>query len=225
MEELVVLAGPSASGKKTLAKGIQDGIRDLEQRLYVGDLRQWTLVSPRWLQQTTSERAILQYDFLWSYPGSNLSMIDDQTTLSSVLKAVKNVSIVTLWTPPERLARQLIDGKLRRALQDNSAQFLKARMFRLLPRGATLALCQMPGLDRMNRALPGHATLHHLLALAIYARAGEIVARYRRWFDFCDRETALIRRHLIVEYDKELHFLTRSEWAARVKSIEEADIS
>jgi hypothetical protein len=144
-------------------------------------------------------------------------MADDQTTLSSLFATTKNVSVVTLWTPPARLALQLIEGKLRRALQDNYAQHIKAGIFRLLPRATTFAISQTPGLDTINRFLPGHGTLHDLLVLGIYASASEVVARYRRWFDLCDVEKAKIQRHLIVEYDNELHFLTRSEWAARVQ--------
>ena len=162
------------------------------------------------------KQLILHYDFLYANPGSDVDMLDGRIALS-IFDRAREISFVTLWTPPARLERQVIEGKLRIPLQPNRVQLLKAGIFRRLPRSVILGFSRFPWLKQIARQLPGHAFLHHLLALRICSRPDQVVAMYRRWFELCDRQISKTRAHVIVEFDSELKFYSRDEWENRIR--------
>lgn len=224
IEHALIIAGPTACGKLTLIRHVAaGGAPDLQGAIGIERPQEWT-----WMRTGTMlrrpdaelERVILHHDFLWSYPGANLNSADRQEALSSILETTREVSIVTLWTPPARLARHLIDGKLRIPLQSNRVQRLKASIFRCLPRPAILGLSKIRWWNPIDRWLPGHAFIQYLRVLELCSRPDEVVAQYRRWFEYCDRHLAKTRAHVIVESDTELKFYSRDEWQRQVQAYE-----
>lgn len=171
------------------------------------------------LAELELKRLILNYDFLWSSDGSTVEAPGGNRT-SAILEGVGEVSFVTVWTPPARLERQLIEGKLQTPLQANNVQVLKAAIFRRLPHFVIRGLSRFPFLKQINHWLPLRPFIHHLLLLRIYSHPDEVVAIYRRWFQFCDRHISKTRAHLIVEFDRELKIYSRDDWESRIRIYE-----
>ena len=224
IEHLLIVAGPTACGKTRVIREIlSGGLPELGRRLGIEGW-QWTLMSTQAIAAFGGEldRVILQYDFLWSYSGLNLDMADGLAILSSILEDAREVSVVTLWTPPPRLERQFIQAKLRPPARPGAAQKpalerarfrVKTGLFRLLPRRFILWMARSPWLERIDAGLPGHILPRQLRVLGIYQRPARVADLYRRWFQFCDRQA--FRRQWIVELDGDLKFHSRAEWENR----------
>lgn len=226
IEHLLIVAGPTACGKTTLIRSLlENDVPELKKAMGVEHL-QWTPMTTQEVAAPSGgglDRVILHYDFLWSYAGLNLDMAAGLAILSSILAGARELSIVTLWTPPARLERQFIRAKLRasarpqaRTRQKPSLERVRFRMkivlFRLLPRRFILWLARSAWLEPIDARLPGHNLPRQLRVLGIYQRPGEVAALYRRWFEFCAGEASGARGHWIVELDGELKFHGRAEW-------------
>jgi hypothetical protein len=224
IDRVLIVAGPTAAGKSTFVKELTAGrLEPLQTRVGIPNLQEWPWLTMGSLVRRADvqlKEAILHYDFLWIYPSFDGQTPAAEKSLAAILNESREVSIVTLWTPPATLERHLIEGKLRVRLQANRVQGLKALIFRRLPRLAIRGLAKFPCLNSISRSLPGHAFLHHLLVLRIYSRPDEVVAMYRRWLQFCDRQISKTRAHVIVEFDKELKFYSRDEWENRIRIYE-----
>ena len=220
IEHLLIVAGPTGCGKKTLIREIlASRIPEVQTRIGVENLQECPWMGAHLIARLTElelKRLILHYDFLWSSDGSKVEMPGGQSA-SSILEGARQVSLVTVWTPPARLERQLIEGKLQTPLQANNVQVLKAGIFRRLPYFAIRGLSRFPFLKQINHWLPRRPFIHHLLLLRLYTRPNEVVAMYRRWFQFCDRQIPKTRDHVIVEFDRELKFYSRDEWENRIQ--------
>jgi hypothetical protein len=224
IERLLIVAGPTAAGKSTFLKKLIAGDSALLlESLAIEDIRQWKSIGANremgsW--DFDEDRLILHYEFLWG-PGHSDRPIPIATRLPVLLEAAREVSALTLWTPPERLERQLLDGKLRVALPPVPEQKIKAMIFRSLPLGAVRRLAAVAPLRMLNERLPTKPLLHYLLLLGTYSRPELVVALYRRWFDLCEKEAG-IEKTVIVECDDAITFYSRDEWERRVKTYEEA---
>jgi hypothetical protein len=224
IDHLIVVAGPTASGKSLLLSELRARrLPLLQEQIGVGDLQDWPQITTGTLLRQTDldlDHVILQYDFLWPYPSSIMDGVEWRAL--SVLEGARQISIFTLWTPPARLAGQLIDGRIRgpvnrntpdhRPARPTAAEALRMKAFRLMPRAAILGLTKFPWLNQVNHRLPNNALVHHLVALRIYSDAERAIAMYRRWFEFCDRRIANVREHVIVELETTLKFYSRDEW-------------
>jgi hypothetical protein len=166
------------------------------------------------------DRLIVHYDFVWA-PGGSILQSDWEKRALSIIGAAREVTLVTLWTPPERLERQLIDGKLRAALPYNALQVIKAGFFRLLPEFVVQRLSRAKMVDLFNRVFPGRLLTHHLLLLRVYSKGGSTADLYRKWLRFCDENVPHARAHCIVEFDSELKLHSREEWESVVASLTE----
>jgi len=107
--KLVVIAGPTASGKSTLIKKLQrNEIPEIAHKVGIDDEAQWTVLAANALT-TFSEpfvkRAIFHYDFFRSYRRS--AQVPQRDEALDVLDAVEHVTFVTLWCPPEILQQRL----------------------------------------------------------------------------------------------------------------------
>jgi hypothetical protein len=228
IDHLIVVAGPTASGKSVLLSELRaHRLPELQEQIGVGNLQDWPQITTRALIRQTDlelDHIILQYDFLWPYPSSVMEAVEWRAL--SVLEGARQISVVTLWTPPARLAGQLIDGRFRGPVNRNTpqsarragpAEALRMKAFRLMPRAAILGLTKLPWLKQLNRRLPTSALVHHLVALRIYTDAERAITMYRRWFEFCDRRIANVREHVIVELETKLKFYSRNEWETRIR--------
>lgn len=212
IDRLVIIAGPTAAGKSTFIKQLTARPPpEIRARYGLEDLPDWPqMVANRLVQldELELERLILHYDFLWAPGGARAP---------ALLDGAREITLMTLWTPAARLERQLIDGKLRAPFPASPAQRIKAAVFRLLPRPIVRRLAAALPLERLGRWLPERPLIHHLRLIRIYARADGVLALYRGWLEYCDRDIARAREHIIVEFDRELKFYSREEWENRVK--------
>jgi hypothetical protein len=217
IDHLLIIAGATASGKSALIREIRAGrLPELHTRLGVENPQQWPCASAhfieRWAEAEPNE-LILEYDFLWHDLDGEKRATDSAL---SVLERAREIFFVTLWTPPARLEKQFINGRLRAPIPPTRGGMLRAAIFRLLPRLIIRALSRLAFLEQINRRLPGTALLRGLLVVKIYSRPEQVSALYRRWFQFCGREISRTRGHLIVEYDTELKIYSRDEWEKRI---------
>jgi len=112
--KLVVVAGPVASGKSTLQDGMMRGeYPEIAARAGIGRPARWTKISAGWLPDLTEpsiDRLVLHYDFLRPYLAS--AKTHDRDEALDILGTAEKVTFVTVWTPPERLRKQLVDSEV-----------------------------------------------------------------------------------------------------------------
>jgi SAM-dependent methyltransferase len=124
VERLVVVAGPTSAGKSTFIREMLAGRRpELAAKLGVENFQEWTTTDARSLHRLTEpvlKRLLFHYDFLRHY-GINKVMYDADPALH-VIPAAQDVTLVTLWTPPPRLEKQLMKAKLARSRPRNFQQ-------------------------------------------------------------------------------------------------------
>ncbi|GEM_PF-1969367 len=226
IDQLVVIAGPTAAGKSILiGKMRTEGSFNLEKLLGIQDLGDWPEITAGAMKRHTDlheERLILHYDFLWPYPASVMESADGELALS-LLEGARDITMITLWTPGNRLARQLIESRLRSPVRGGPAEALKVRVMRALPTYVVLRLSRLRWWKAINRRLPTSGLVHHFLALGIYSDDARLLAMYRSWLRFCDERLPQLRAHVIVELGTELNVYSRKEWETRVTRKQEAE--
>lgn len=222
---LLIVAGPTAAGKSTVLDNLAtaDPLL-LRERLGVEDLRSWSRIGANRLvalKELQESRVILHYDFLWA-PENSRALGSLGNRVPALIRGAREISLVTLWTPADRLERQLVEGKLRKALASGWQEKLKAWLFRLLPRRSIRRLAAILPLESLNRLLPGRQLIHHLLLVRIYSRRERVIELYRRWLELCDAEGSGIQNDCILEFDRQMRFYSRAEWEAQ--ALKEDDI-
>jgi hypothetical protein len=224
IEHLLIVAGPSASGKSTLIRRLRaDGLPELARQTGV-EGRAWIRMRTQALAAPGAELqyVVLHYDFLWSYAGLNPDMSEGLEILTTILKGARRVSIATVWTPPARLVRQFIEAKLRVAPQRAPRKLtLKRAVFRLLPRWLIVAAAKLLDSKSMPGRFEDRPLVKQLKLVALYSRPEEVLRLYRRWFEFCDHRIADAVAHQIVEIDGKWKFHSRAEWENRVRPRED----
>lgn len=116
IKHLVVIAGPTSSGKSTLI-GEVTGRRlpIMAAKLGIENLPAWPHVGAHSIREFSTpalEGLIFHYDFCLNDGSAG---IYEQTRDLDVFKSAETISFVTLWTPPARLERQLYEAALRRS--------------------------------------------------------------------------------------------------------------
>ncbi len=115
IKRLVIVNGPTASGKKTCCRklvanqlpevaariGIEDGA---DWGPYVHANRLWKPSEPQ------VDKMMLHYDFLRPYLRS--AKTNERDEAMDVLQAAEHVTFLTIWTPPERLRKQIAEGEI-----------------------------------------------------------------------------------------------------------------
>jgi hypothetical protein len=120
IEHLVIVAGPTSAGKATLIEAMMRGrAADLVDSLGIKSPEGWRVADANTISDISEpdlEGLILSYDFLLPYIRGNRSYHDDQAF--HLLETARKVSFVTLWTPAERLTRQLSEDEDRKTRPD-----------------------------------------------------------------------------------------------------------
>jgi hypothetical protein len=115
INHLVVVAGPTSAGKSALIKAITSHqLPELVAALGIENLKEWRVADANAvaeLSEPYTQGLILHYDFLRPYKRRSRSYRDDKAF--HLLEAAREIFFVTLWTPPPRLERQLLEGELR----------------------------------------------------------------------------------------------------------------
>jgi 2-polyprenyl-3-methyl-5-hydroxy-6-metoxy-1,4-benzoquinol methylase len=118
IQHLVIVAGPTSAGKATLIEALASGqAAELAASLGIKNLEGWRIADANAIAdiaESDLEGLILSYDFLLPYVRGTRSYHGDQ--VFHLLETARKVSFVTLWTPPERLARQLSGDEARSSL-------------------------------------------------------------------------------------------------------------
>ena len=112
---LVVVTGPTSAGKKTLCRRlVGDEIPELAARIGIERGAEWgPYVHANRLWQPSEpvrDKMILHYDFLRPYLRS--AKVHRRDEAMDVLDTAEQVTFVTIWTPPERLRRQIHDAEI-----------------------------------------------------------------------------------------------------------------
>jgi len=220
--KLLVLAGPTACGKSTfLDKVSAPEWANLGARLGLGPIGEWPRMAANRLALSPDldlKYLTVHHDFLWPPRESSVEKPGGSRALA-ILEGAGEVTLVTLWTPAERLEAQLVHGKLRSALPYSLTQIFKAGAFLILPGFALRRLSDTKLVNLLTRRFPDRALFHHLRLLRTYSSAEKVTALYRRWLEFCDMRMPMARAHLVVEFNERLKIYSRDEWEHRVREL------
>lgn len=115
IENLLVVSGPTSAGKKTLMRKLtSNDLPVLAQMMGTPDGSVWGTPINAAREPTAAEPAspylLLHHDFL--RPMLRGTMSHERDEALDLLKVADNVTFVTVWTPPEILARQVHDAEI-----------------------------------------------------------------------------------------------------------------
>jgi len=114
VDELIVVAGPTSSGKSSLIEEFVAGEHpELAEQLGVESLKGIASLDATKLRKDKTlryRRLILHYDFLRPFDRS--AKTHDRDEGLDVLRSAQGIHFVTIQTPPDRLRAQLVEGEL-----------------------------------------------------------------------------------------------------------------
>lgn len=227
IERLVVVAAPSAAGKTRIKQELQaHGLPALASRLNLANLGDWQHVSRKIMKRAIrpEPKGLVLFECNLT-PGyvRKLPYHRDELTVQ-LLEQAQEITFLTVWTPPARLAEQRMKREWQRFDRDRRkvgramASLSRLRRFvilvllRYLP-GPTARVATRLLSSRLGRRLLGNRSGGSLERLfAFYLRPGEIVQCYRDWLLFCERYASKTRAHIIAEFDGDLKLYSRDQW-------------
>jgi hypothetical protein len=185
VNRLLLIAGPSCSGKSTLIQRLCAGeLPDVAARLRMGDPAAWQCLLPNDLtgfQGETLERVILHYDFLRPWIGGRTTDYGAEGPLQLAGTAAE-VTLVTLWVSPEELHRRMAERRsafisaLLRGRPWDSETLRTSRRNIGPPPDRSRSLGKTWAIVRELRRLGGK--------VRSYRRRGEVEALYEAWVSF-----------------------------------------
>jgi SAM-dependent methyltransferase len=126
LKHLVIVAGPTSAGKSTLIEAMKsERGPELVLSLGIENVQGWRIVDANAVAEIVEaelDGLILSFDFLLDYMQGTRSYADDKTF--HLLETAQKISFVTLWTPPERLARQLSADEARKSWPEKTQRRL-----------------------------------------------------------------------------------------------------
>jgi hypothetical protein len=134
IDRLVVVAGPTSSGKSTLIAALAEGgAGEIAARLGIAPETTW---EPSGLYEIISDTRpqlptmVMHYDFLGRLRDADHTA--QRRALLDVIGCCRDVAIVTLWTDPTRLYEQFEQSELRGYVNSRGAQPTNPKTLRLL---------------------------------------------------------------------------------------------
>lgn len=114
IERMLVVAGPTSSGKSTLIERLQGGaLPELADAIGLDKPAEWPMVGASQiarLREPRMPRLIFHYDTLYPYLRS--AKTHEREKSLRLLDAAGEVVSLTIWTPPDALRRQLEEGEI-----------------------------------------------------------------------------------------------------------------
>lgn len=194
VDRLLLVAGPSCSGKSTLIQRLCAGeLPEVAARLRMGDPAAWRCLLPNDLPAIPEldgeplERVILHYDFLRPWAAGQTTDYGAEGPLRLAASAAE-VTLVTLWVPPEELHRRMTERR---------SAFIAALLRGRPWDSETLRTSRRssgPPPDRRRSLRKTWAIVRELRRLGekvrSYRRRGQVEALYEGWISFwATRET------------------------------------
>ncbi|HGY89838.1 MAG TPA: methyltransferase domain-containing protein [Planctomycetes bacterium] len=118
IDHLLVVSGPTSAGKKTLMRRLrQNELPELAEKIGVPDGSAWgePKNASRIFEPDTPhrERMLLHHDFLRPYLRSTVTHQRDEA--NDLFECARRVTFVTVWTPAERLRKQITQAEIEKA--------------------------------------------------------------------------------------------------------------
>jgi hypothetical protein len=182
-DRLLLVAGPSCSGKSTLIQQLCDGeLPQIAMQLRLGDPAAWHCVLP---QDVSPDRklaqVILHYDFLRPWTGAGTPAYQEDEVLRLARSAAR-MTLVTLWVPPDELRRRMVERRSAFAGALLRGRPWDSETLRTSGRNAG------PPPDRRRSLRNALAIVRELRRLDAkvrsYRRPGELEALYEGWLAF-----------------------------------------
>jgi len=225
---LVILAAPGGGGKSELRKRLFSGqLRTIEARLGIQAVNQWHVVSRRKMEATDWPELAGDVIFecnIQSLYCNGLAYENDEK-IAQIVRQAREISFVTLWTPPDRLLRQRVKRDLAKIRNSGLLVYGPRRAFSILvlylvDRFDALSVVKSSG----PRSRAWQRLVEYLARIfinrfwAFYLRPSEVVRCYGAWLQFCASFSPMTcRTTCIVEFDKTLKFHSREEWEDAVQ--------
>jgi hypothetical protein len=183
LDRLLLVAGPSCSGKSTLIQRLYAGeLPEVAARLGMEEPAAWQCLLPNDLAGIQDEprgRVILHYDFLRAWTGGRAPDFGAEGPLQL---AAPRITLVTLWVPPDELHRRMAERR---------SAFLAALLRGRPWDSETLRTGRRtsgPPPDRRRSLRKTWAIVRELRRLGqkvrSYRRPGEVEALYDAWLSF-----------------------------------------
>lgn len=176
INRLVLIAGPSCSGKSSLIKSLIEGSLPLLcEKLELGDAALWNYVKTKQIETITDpavDRMIWHYNLtrMWN-PEFKENYMEERHR--RVIDASNEITVVTLWTSPKALQRR------------NIARTTKHLFWNFSRDGFYYKLELLRNLHKIKK--------RHML----YKNPLDLYSLYNRWFEFCKKIRP--KAHLFVD--------------------------
>jgi hypothetical protein len=192
VERLLLVAGPSCSGKSTLIQRLYSGeLPEIAARLRLGDVSAWSCALPNDLSADASGKVLLHYDFLRPWTGGRTPDYGADEPLRLAATAAE-VTLLTLWVPPAELYRRMAERRsafLRALLRGRPWDSEILRTSR-----RTSARRSGPPPDRRRSLRKTWAIVRELRRLGekvrSFRRGSEVEALYDSWLSFWSESPA-----------------------------------
>ncbi len=189
IDRLLLVAGPSCSGKSTLIRRLCAGeLPEVAARLGMEEPAAWQCLLPNDLAGIAGSgdeprgRVILHYDFLRAWTGGRMPDFGAEGPLQLAAATAARTTLVTLWVPPDELHRRMAERR-----SAFIAALLRGRPWdsETLRTGRRIG---GPPPDRRRSLRKTWAIVRELRRLGqkvrSYRRPGEVEALYDAWLSF-----------------------------------------
>lgn len=219
VNRLVVVAGPTCSGKSTFIKELLEGNHPIiADQMQIGQASAWECVSANRLRASNRirniDRLILHYDFVTPWAAGLQSIPHGETF--RLLRSTEQVTFLTIWVNPEDLRK-----RIRLEMTEQQKKLNAWGVNRIIM--DTVADTFSMGLKKwLKKTVAGKYKLaflearltKHQRAESLYAEPARLILHYDRWFDFCESYGA--KAHWVLDCSEQLAKLNPvAEWRER----------
>ena len=214
IKNLIVVAGPTASGKSTTIKRmLGDELPELALKMGVGSFRKWEHVGASSLrnhEKTDIENLLFHYDIL--RPVGRSAKTHERDEALHILATAQNVSFVTLYAEPHRLCEQLVRGEFNVPHRSACIQIIKMMLRKIFSMYDFRTARRMRIINMLYKKAVRPASKRHMNLLKLYQKPEEVYRLYRTWFSFVDSLPMNVRHNLVLHNNGRMRIFPRTEW-------------
>jgi SAM-dependent methyltransferase len=227
IDRLIVVAGPTDSGKSTFIRRLQKGGMPLiASQLGLEDASSWKFTSAlqlHALREAHIDRLILHYDFL--RPWNRSAQTHERDEALDLLESANEITFVTLWAKPETLLRRIqpeivleeraygaIWKKPKLMIQRIIHDLVSEPLYKNIMRSMDI----LSGKYRSKLYSADASLERHRRVERLYKNPSNLLRHYKKWLEFCESYNPKAHWIMDTTEDPPKPYLV-SEWADRLQ--------